>query len=356
MKNYTHHHKLIIILFFVATSCLFCATSETELNNTISASGVQTINIAGSYTGKVTMGNPGIPPIPVPLPPDFDYWKIASGSSSINLNFSGETTSLQFSIYEASSFDYSDASQVHNWAGGDNPDSYSLDPSKYYYIYVSSLNMMGEDNYSINVEEGSILPVELVSFTSSITGVSVNLNWQTATEVNNYGFDVERLFVIGQQSLVKWERIGFVEGHGNCNSPQQYSFIDVNPPDGNLQYRLKQIDTDGRYKYYSTTAEVDFSLTDVKMSKLPKEFSLAQNYPNPFNPSTNIQYTVSSTQHITLKIYDVLGNEMASLVNEEKTPGNYEVRFDGSNLAAGVYFYRLNAGSFTSTKKFMLTK
>jgi len=204
------------------------------------------------------------------------------------------------------------------------------------------------------------------------------LKWQTATEVNNYGFEIERQAHPNPSQREglslnplrgDWGAIGFVNGSGNSNSPIQYNFIDSkiagiikNPENFNgvLQYRLKQIDNDGTFKY-SNIVEVTFNLK-------PSAFELFQNYPNPFNPTTTIQYSIpqietglpagggSSLQHVTLKVYDVLGREVAALVNEQKAPGNYEVNFDGSKLVSGIYIYKLQAGRSTETKKFILMK
>ncbi len=201
------------------------------------------------------------------------------------------------------------------------------------------------------------LPVELTSFTASLSGFTTTLVWQTATEVNNYGFDVERREKLKGNSK-NWETIYFVMGKGNSNSPQKYSFIDADNLDGIIQYRLKQIDTDGNIEYSP--------VVEVETGSAPKEFSLSQNFPNPFNPSTKIKYSIPSLAlresvsegrvRVLLKVYDILGNEIATLVNEEKPPGVYEVEFDGSQLSSGVYFYSLNAGNFSQVKKLILLR
>jgi hypothetical protein len=200
------------------------------------------------------------------------------------------------------------------------------------------------------------LPVELISFTAQAINKGVELRWKTATEVNNYGFEIERSLVTGHQSLVKWEKVGFVTGAGNSNSSKEYSFTDENPPSGNIQYRIKQIDTDGKFEYFGTIAEVNLSLTDVKEMQIPKEFGLSQNFPNPFNPSTVISYKVPVTCNVTLKIYDALGRDVKTLVDENQQPGYYNISFDGSSYASGIYIYRLTAGKFNSTKKLMMIK
>jgi hypothetical protein len=194
----------------------------------------------------------------------------------------------------------------------------------------------------------NLIPVELASFTASVVDGNVVLNWITATELNNTGFEVQKgNHTSTSLSVTEWESIGFVNGNGTSTEPHTYSFADESPVVRKSYYRLKQIDFDGSFEY-SKIVEVDIIL--------PIEFSLEQNYPNPFNPSTNIQYTISSKQNVQLLVYNVLGKEIATLVNEEKPAGNYEVNFDASKLSSGVYFYQLQAGSFVETKKMILLK
>ena len=187
------------------------------------------------------------------------------------------------------------------------------------------------------------LPVELVSFTANVSGDVVVLNWTTATEVNNYGFDVQRA-VSGTDV---WTTLGFVNGHGNSNSPKDYSFVDVTKSGGAVSYRLKQIDIDGSFKYSN---EVELSVT------LAKEFVLEQNYPNPFNPTTVISYSIPTASHVSVKVYDVLGNLISTLVNKKQVASSYQVNFDANNLSNGVYFYKIQAGNYTAIKKMLLIK
>lgn len=192
------------------------------------------------------------------------------------------------------------------------------------------------------------LPVELTSFTANVIDGKVLLNWQTATEVNNYGFEIQRSSVETRHaSSLQWEKVSFVQGHGNSNSPKSYSFTDTPTGGTSFKYRLKQIDFDGKYEY-SDVVEVNI--------ETPTKFALEQNYPNPFNPETTINYQLSTSGHVTLKVFDLLGREVAELVNEEKAAGRYDVKFDGSKLTSGVYFYQLKAGDFVGTKKFVLMK
>ncbi len=186
------------------------------------------------------------------------------------------------------------------------------------------------------------LPVELNSLVANREGSFINLNWQTATEVNNYGFDVE----CRSEGKV-WRTIGFVPGNGNSNSLKKYSFTDKNPTCGKLNYRLKQIDFDGSFEYSQVT-EVFF--------ELPNKIVLEQNHPNPFNPTTSIKFEIPSGVNIKLAVYDILGREISELVNGFKAPGTYEVEFNANGLSNGVYFYNLIAGQQTITRKLVLLK
>ena len=204
----------------------------------------------------------------------------------------------------------------------------------------------------------TIIPVELTSFTASVNGNAVQLNWSTASETNNMGFDIERSVISNGVRNLYWEKIGYIEGKGTTTEIQHYSFTDNLTLNHNLNfyYRLKQMDFDGTFTY-SNEIDVDLSL--------PQNFSLEQNYPNPFNPSTKIKYTIpfaetSLMKFVQLKVFDVLGNVMATLVDEYKSAGSYEVSFDasfaGGGLSSGIYFYKLQAGSFTDTKKMILLR
>jgi hypothetical protein len=191
------------------------------------------------------------------------------------------------------------------------------------------------------------IPVELTSFIASVIGGKVVLNWITATELNNSGFEIQRLKDSNVEELQNWEAIGFVRGNGTTTEKSFYTFADQNPFVRTTYYRLKQIDFDGSYEY-SNIVEVDFSL--------PIKFSLEQNYPNPFNPSTKIIWQSPVAGHQTLTVYDVLGNEIVKLVDEFKPAGSYEIDFNASKLSSGVYFYQIQAGTFVETKKMILIR
>jgi hypothetical protein len=147
--------------------------------------------------------------------------------------------------------------------------------------------------------------------------------------------------------MTNWEKIGFVEGHGNSNSPKKYSFTDKNLFGGSkFIYRLKQIDTDGTFAYSD----------EVEIVVLPDKFELSQNYPNPFNPDTNIEFKVPYTSKVRIDVYDILGQHVETLVSREFETGYYNVVFDASGLPGGTYIYRIIADNFSQSEKMMLLK
>ena len=189
-----------------------------------------------------------------------------------------------------------------------------------------------------------IIPVELTSFTAIAKDDNVLLNWITSTETNNMGFDIERR---STKSNSGWQKLGFINGKGTTTEKSNYSFVDKNPAEGKSYYRLRQIDFDGTSKIYNSV-EVDFETV--------KEYSLSQNYPNPFNPSTEINYTLAKSGNVTLKVYNLLGSEVATLVNGFMESGKHSVKFDANDITSGIYFYTIKADNFTSTRKMILMK
>ena len=235
-----------------------------------------------------------------------------------------------------------------------------------------TLSSIGSFSRWTLADNTSPLPVELTSFTAKVVAGIVTLNWKTATEVNNYGFEIERRSNLrgqgthnGNSDLEGYKSIGFVNGHGNSNSVKLYSFTDNSVVSGKYKYRLKQIDTEGQFEYSD--------IVNVTMGA-PSKFELSRNYPNPFNPSTQIKYSIPSnlkegTVNVKLSVFNVLGQKVASLINKEQSAGNYVVTFDSDNIhstgsqrmAAGVYIYNLQISNSTgniyfATKKMILLK
>jgi hypothetical protein len=186
---------------------------------------------------------------------------------------------------------------------------------------------------------GGVVPVELTAFTAKLSGNSVILTWETRSETNNSGFEVQR------KEGSTWVALGFVKGNGTTAETSFYSFTDGNPVNSVCTYRLKQIDFDGTYKY---SAAAEISLT--------KNYSLSQNYPNPFNPSTVIRFTIPEDEFVELKVFNVLGQEIDLLVNKVISAGSHSVTWNAVNAPAGVYFYRLKAGNYSKTIKMMLLR
>lgn len=190
----------------------------------------------------------------------------------------------------------------------------------------------------------TVVPVELSSFTASSFVGSVVLHWITATETNNMGFEVEK-----SRDGKSFENIAFLQGNGTKAESSLYSFTDMKVVSGKYYYRLKQVDFDGSYSYSN--------IVEVNVTSVPGSFSLSQNFPNPFNPSTSISFTVAKNELVTLKVYNTLGQEVASLFNAQAETGKtYNVSFDASKLTSGIYFYQLNHGSNSITKKMTLIK
>ncbi len=188
------------------------------------------------------------------------------------------------------------------------------------------------------------VPVELINFSGKFEENFVFLNWITASETNNNGFEIEK----ASSSIQAWKKINFVEGNGTTTEMQYYYFIDKNITVGKHQYRLKQINFDGSFEY-SFVIEVEVGI--------PVEFSLSQNYPNPFNPETKIDYRIAEESYVNISLFDVTGRKIKELVNEKKQPGYYTVKLRGGELSSGTYFYRLITNSgYNAVKKLTIIK
>ena len=216
-------------------------------------------------------------------------------------------------------------------------------------IYVSTYSptrdefkIGGNSEFTLNYDFQSLVPVELSSFTANANNNKVFLRWRTETELNNYGFEIERS--VDNNS---WNKIAFVEGNGNSNSTKKYLYIDNFPPFGKVYYRLKQIDNDGKFEF-SNVINVDLNVSSSVV--------LHQNYPNPFNPTTTIEYSLPTNSYVSLKVYDLLGREVITLKNEHQVAGKYSVKFNGSNLASGIYIYVMTADNVIVSKKMSILK
>ncbi|HSD62459.1 MAG TPA: T9SS type A sorting domain-containing protein [Ignavibacteriaceae bacterium] len=284
----------------------------------------------------------------------------AGGTAAATFNFQFDTwvhsSAVIYLLFDEGNFDYNGEFYYQwQWSQGANGTPIQLLVSANDFYGFSESGEMYIDNYSVTGVYW--LPVDLVSFSaaSNTPGKAV-LNWQTATETNNKGYEIERKKCTGKYDRgTKWEKIAFIAGKGTTTEPESYSFMDNNVASGFYLYRLKQIDFNGEFNY---SKEVELDLT------APAEFELCQNYPNPFNPATIIKFSIPKEVLVNLSVYDILGEKVKELKNDVMKPGYYEVELDANDLASGVYFYIINAGDpstssgqdFIQTKKMILLK
>jgi photosystem II stability/assembly factor-like uncharacterized protein len=285
-------------------------------------------------------------------------WTVWADGSILKTTDGGENWINQPSGFTNYLYSVQFVNQSTGWAVGTN--GIILNTKDGGINWISQPSGTSNDLYSINFanenagwvvgENGTILktingggtiPVELTSFTASAQSGYIELNWSTATEINNLMFEIER-----SKENSDFVSIGFVEGNGTTTEEHHYNFMDKDVS-GFLRYRLKQVDFDGSYEY-SGIIEVE-ALGNFS-------YELSQNYPNPLNPSTTISFSIPNSGLVTFKVYDVLGNEVATLVNEEKPAGSHSIEFNASRLVSGIYFYTINAGDFVETKKMILLR
>ncbi len=190
------------------------------------------------------------------------------------------------------------------------------------------------------------LPVELIEFVASVeehtSGPRVRLTWKTASESNNFGFEVQR-----SRDRANFQTLAFMPGAGTTSKYRSYEFVDSDLPAGLYYYRLKQIDTDGA---------VQFTEPQCVEVAAPRSYALGQNYPNPFNPATEIVYQLKERGRVTLVVYNVLGEVVTTLVDQVQEAGVHRVVFDAANLPTGLFFYRLRVNDFTQVRKMAVLK
>ncbi|MEO6694673.1 MAG: T9SS type A sorting domain-containing protein [Ignavibacteria bacterium] len=236
------------------------------------------------------------------------------------------------------------------WESTNNGDSWENFNQNFTDPYVTSFFI--DDNFlyagtsgnSLWLIEYNILPVELSSFTANVIRNTVTLNWTTASEINNSGFEIERKN-IPSSNLGEWTRVGFVPGNGTTFTPQDYQYTErVNT--GKYNYRLKQIDLNGNYEYHALVNEVQIGIE--------KNYKLSQNYPNPFNPSTKIDYELPEDGKVNIKLYNLAGKELRTILNEYNTAGYFTIEFNAGEIASGVYVYRLEVNGILKDSKQMI--
>ncbi len=257
-------------------------------------------------------------------------WNRALTQSEIQLYMNAPLNSYVTGLLAQWSMDEGTGTFINSSAGTD--------------VYGTFMGGMTSSNF---VTSDNPFPVELVSFNAIPIKDKIKLEWQTATEVNNYGFEIQKSSNLINNDSSNWESIGFVKGNGNSNSPKEYTFTDDNLLNATkFEYRLKQIDNDGKFEFSKT---IEISLT-------PTKFKLFQNYPNPFNPNTKIVYEIQSESNVQIKVFDILGNEIKTLVSGKQVPGTYQINFNADQLSSGIYFYTIHAGKFSDVKKMIIMK
>lgn len=247
-----------------------------------------------------------------------------------NGNFFGETNRGQVYYSTDGGYNWSSIGNLVNPVTGTTTRALTISTTHY-------------SRWSVASENGP-LPVKLNSFTSSISGNNVKLNWITTSEENNSGFEIYRS-ELNKNDFVK---IGFVTGKGNSSTPTNYSFEDKKLNSGKYEYKLKQVDYNGNYEFFKLSNTVEVTN--------PGKFTLSQNYPNPFNPVTKIDYSLPSNSKIRIDVYDITGKLIKTLVNETKNAGFYTVEFNASSISSGVYFYSMTSDNFKEVKKLTVIK
>ena len=230
------------------------------------------------------------------------------------------------------------------WPPVDPPTASSLNYAEYLYIDNTSNHIWVADEYNHRILrfDALVVPVELVSFTANVIFNRVELNWSTASEKNNAGFDIEK------NNNGTWNKIGFVKGSGTTSEKRSYSFSE-NTSAGKYQYRLKQIDLNGKFEYSN--------IVDVTVGLTPEDYKLSQNFPNPFNPSTTITFAMKNTENVTVTVHNIIGEKVATLFNGVANANEvYRITFDAKNLSSGIYFYQLNSASRNEVKKMNLLR
>lgn len=275
-------------------------------------------------------------------------WDQETGVQSINFYFLNRR--IGWSVFGSSIYYTANGGEL--WVSqNSNTNNFLWDIS---FVDSTTGWAVGDGGTILNTSNGGT-PVEFISFQGAQIKDNITLTWITSTEKNNMGFGIERKFLGNSIKIVSmkdtsWTSIGFIEGNGTTTENHLYSYKDTNVKPGKYLYRLKQIDFDGNYEY-SKQIEVFLST--------PNNLELKQNFPNPFNSLTNIEYALPKeweNKPITLKIFNSLGEEVITLVNEIELPGIHKITFDGSNSPSGVYIYRLSTKDYCISKKFILLK
>jgi Secretion system C-terminal sorting domain len=218
--------------------------------------------------------------------------------------------------------------------------SFTPDFATYTPSNPDSLTIQSPSNSIVGMHKNGLSDLSFSNLNYRAKLNSVSLNWKVNDYSSASGFKIERS---EQADTNKWNEIAYIDSKNYMN----YSFIDNNITSHKYQYRLKAVDVEGNYKYSNKI--------DV-ITEIPSRYFLGQNYPNPFNPSTQINFQIEKKGLVTLKVYNILGQEVMQLINKQMDEGNYSISFNGNNLTSGIYFYRLNSGNYSAVKKMIVIK
>jgi hypothetical protein len=276
---------------------------------------------------------------PYPMPPGNLAAQIFNNPLSVELMWTDNSNNEDGFVIERD-IPNSDNFEIIDTVGADITSYLDSNVTYTTYLYrLKAFNSFGDSPYSDTAEV--IVPVELIFFTAVLSDKAIELEWTTATELNNSGFEVQRSNTGG------WSPIGFVEGHGSSTITQDYKYSDKEPNIGEVNsYRLRQVDYNGSYTY-SNSVEVFMPGPD---------YVLEQNFPNPFNPKTTIRFEIPEDGFVLIKLYDAFGQEIKTILQEHLKSDSYEIIIDASDLSSGVYFYKMQANNFSESKKMILLK
>jgi hypothetical protein len=331
--------------------------------NNLSGTGIKYLMSANNYLDVTTAGITSITiqefagTAPPNTPPEYDatkgvnrYYTISAlggggGAGKVGLDYLLTEKGTNLLPTDGCVWEYSGSGPWLNLLGGGAGSGAD-------WCWGSSLTTIDQSNlagdYTIGASDAA-LPVQLASFVGNVVGNDIKLEWQTISEVNNYGFNVQRFNATSES----YETIGFVTGKGTTLEPQTYTYLDENVT-GSVEYRLEQIDNNGLKNYFGP---IMLNPNGVNEDAVPAVFKLSQNYPNPFNPATTISFSIAEAGYTTLRVYNLIGKEVANLFSGSAEAGKkYEIMFNAQNLGSGIYFYKLQSGSNVEIKKLTLVK
>lgn len=272
-------------------------------------------------------------------------WAITStiptfGSRNMSLSWASEFDNLKTSPFTI----WKSTDEGSSWAQQGGTFVSNLDPR-----FVGPISVTSFSQWTIS-DAAHPLPVELTDFIASTIKNEVILDWVTGNEMNNSHFVLERVKLSrnGSHSDESFSRVAVIPGIGNSNQYNHYKYSDKNLETGKYLYRLNQVDYNGNVQVYLLNQEV--------IVGVPNKFAMSQNFPNPFNPVTKFNYELPQDLNVSMKVYDMTGREVATLVNELQAAGYHTAEFNASNLSSGLYFAKLVAGNFTAVKKISLIK